>query len=873
MLRVSSKSQIAIKYAYSLRESDPDMSIFWIYGGTADRFRQAYENIAQHCSVAKTGGLDRDLLSSVTKWLAAESNGRWLMIIDNADDGEVFFDWAGSGSTLSKYIPDCSHGALLVTTRNKNVGVNFTKGRGLIEIPEMNKDESKELITKCIGGNPDDDTAMDKLTKLLEYIPLALAQAAAFMQQNTLTLTEYLEIYDEKPDGLIDLLSVPFEGQGRDDAVPNPVAATWMISFNQIRRTNARAADMMCLMACLNRQAIPQGLIQNSDESLLDFRRARGFLIGFSLVHVDYNVEYCSMHRLVHLVLRKCLEVQDELAKWISTALVLVCKRTPDDAGNTWEAYAAYQPHLEAAIQLPSQQEKARLSKAYLLHQASIYHARRQNFAVSTSMMLQSVEIQTSLRGKGDEGSLFLASSLAMVYHLDGRLNEAERLCSETLATARIALGSDHERTLKITRQLATIYSAQGKLNESVLLLLQIIQTAEQQWGKDCGNQDLIDSYHELHRVYMAQGRSDDAEKLCLGMLRRCERLLGKDHPSTLLFTAHLAWIYSYLNRWSAAEGSAQRVLNSERSRLGSKNPETFQAALNLARIYRKIGKVREGLQLEDEVLKLATANDPRTFAELNMIGWNSFESKDYSRAQTVWLQLHSLQRKALGEDHFSPLAALETISLAYYKQGRYDDAFKLALDVYETKTRTLTQDHQSLCDSLASLAILHDAHGLYADASRYASELCEMRRRMSGQDHRYAHNWMELLAGIHFRQRHYEKAEELTSLLWQTRKAMLGPSHQDTLRAMGSLAIISSDQVRLRKDDESFIESTTCLQRKLCDDHILDCFWNGDELPCAYPRQHYVVKIEQLLAEAVGFTPLPENDEAVDDLLARSSF
>lgn len=873
MLRDNSKSQIAIKYAYWLRGSDPDISIFWIYGGTTDRFRQAYENIAQHCWVVKNGGRDRDLLSVVAKWLAAESNGRWLMIVDNADDGEVFFDSAGSGSTLSKYIPDCSHGALLVTTRNKTVGVNFTKGRGLIEIPEMNKGESKELITKGIGETLDDDTAIDKLAKLLEYIPLALAQATAFMQQNTLNVIEYLEIYDEKPDGLIDLLSVPFEGQGRDNEIPNPVAATWMISFNQIRRTNARAADMMCLMACLNRQAIPQVLIQNSDESLLDFRRARGVLIGFSLVHVDCNVEYCSMHRLVHLVLRKWLEIQDELEKWFSTALILVGKRTPDDADNTWLAYAAYQPHMEAAIQLPSQQERARLSKAYLLHQASIHHTSRQNFAVSISMMLQSVEIQTSLRGAGNEGAIFLASSLAMVYRLDGQFNEAERLCSETLATARIALGSDHQRTLNITRQLATIYSAQGKLNESVLLLLEMIQTAEQQWGKDCANQDLIESYNELLGVYLAQGRRDDAEELCLGMLRRCERILGKDHPSTLLFTAQMAWIYSCLERWSDAEGSAQRVLNAERSRLGSKNSETFPAAVKLARIYRVMGKVREGLQLEDEVLKLAMADDPRTFAEFNMIAWNSFESKDYLRAETVWLQLHSLQSKALGEDHFSSLEALETVSLAYYKQGRYDDAFILALDVYETKTRTLTQDHKSLCDSLASLAILYDAHGLYANASKYASELCEMRRRMLGQDHKHVHDGIEFLAGIHFRQRRYQEAEELALLLWQTRKAMLGPSHQGTLEAMGSLAIIASDQVRLRKDDEDFIEYTTGLQRKLCDGRFLGCFWTGCVSPRAYPRQHYDVKLEQLLAEAVGFIPLPEADEAVDDLLARSNF
>jgi hypothetical protein len=76
------------------------------------------------------------------------------MIMDNADDVDIFF---GTDSTIAdsgvaeaiplrKYIPDCSHGAILVTTRNKIVGQKLTRGRCLIKVSPMNEIESIELF-------------------------------------------------------------------------------------------------------------------------------------------------------------------------------------------------------------------------------------------------------------------------------------------------------------------------------------------------------------------------------------------------------------------------------------------------------------------------------------------------------------------------------------------------------------------------------------------------------------------------------------------------------------------------------------------------------------------------------------------------------
>ncbi len=74
------------------------------------------------------------------------------MIIDNADDCDVFFDSsevrcnqpegtnrAILNPNLGRYIPECSHGSILITTRNKQAGIKLTKNRRVIEVVEMDQ--------------------------------------------------------------------------------------------------------------------------------------------------------------------------------------------------------------------------------------------------------------------------------------------------------------------------------------------------------------------------------------------------------------------------------------------------------------------------------------------------------------------------------------------------------------------------------------------------------------------------------------------------------------------------------------------------------------------------------------------------------------
>jgi hypothetical protein len=78
---------------------------------------------------------------------------------------------------------------------------------------------------------------------------------------NSLTFDAYLKLYKENDEMKTKLLSEHFEALRGDSEVPNPVIATFMISFEHIKCTTPYAARILSLIALLDRQGILEPLI------------------------------------------------------------------------------------------------------------------------------------------------------------------------------------------------------------------------------------------------------------------------------------------------------------------------------------------------------------------------------------------------------------------------------------------------------------------------------------------------------------------------------------------------------------------------------------------------------------------------------------
>ena len=65
-----------------------------------------------------------------------------------------------------------------------------------------------------------------QLLRLLTFLPLAIVQAAAYINKNDISLVEYVSLFDDHKENIIEVLSKDFKDEGRYPNLKNSIATT-----------------------------------------------------------------------------------------------------------------------------------------------------------------------------------------------------------------------------------------------------------------------------------------------------------------------------------------------------------------------------------------------------------------------------------------------------------------------------------------------------------------------------------------------------------------------------------------------------------------------------------------------------------------------
>lgn len=282
-------------------KQEPECSIFWVQAATVARFEESYKRIATECGLVTRENSQVDTVPLVQNWLESRYNGRWLMVVDNVDDEDVFFRQSTSnGKSLSQLIPRTGKGPLLFTTRSRDIAINLILPQPAICVPSLKNYEGELLLRIRIPGNFLDEHAVELLEEL-ENIPLAITQAAAFMSKRRKSIPQYLELYRRSDSTRLRMLNYEFPDHGRQHNSLESVAKTWMVSFDSIRRSNPKASNILLLMSHFDRHSIPSALLQNEEDDIFDFEEAVALLCAFSFIEADTEGTTFEMHSLIQL--------------------------------------------------------------------------------------------------------------------------------------------------------------------------------------------------------------------------------------------------------------------------------------------------------------------------------------------------------------------------------------------------------------------------------------------------------------------------------------------------------------------------------------------------------------------------------------------
>ena len=440
-----------------------------------ESFELAYREIATRLCIPGITDDNMDINKLVKETLSAESFGNWLMIVDNADDPAVLSGPANSDPKsvrLGDYLPHSCRGAILFTTRSRKAAGNLTPGH-VLELKDMSQGEARQLLARRIIEEAllDDLVAVDQLLSILTYLPLAIVQAAAFINTNNISVSEYVSLF-QNASAEIELFSEQFEDPSRYREMDSTIAKTWHISFDQIRKQDQLAADYLSFMACIDRVNIPQSLLPPRG-SLVQQVKALGTLTGYAFVIERQQTvqgvgreRFFDMHRLVHMASVRWLYGHGEWVTWANTAVGRLEELVPYGGHERSEVWTPYLLHAMHTAGLDIEET----TRASLLDRVGRCQTSLGQYTAAEATHGQASSLRNQVLGPEHPSTLTSMSNLAGVLDSQGKYEEAEAMNRQTLARREKVLGPEHLDTLTSVYCLAHLLAKVQRFNESSML-------------------------------------------------------------------------------------------------------------------------------------------------------------------------------------------------------------------------------------------------------------------------------------------------------------------------------------------------------------------------------------------------------------------
>jgi tetratricopeptide (TPR) repeat protein len=429
-----------------------------------------------------------------------------------------------------------------------------------------------------------DETERDHLLELLDGLPLAIAQAGAYIQTTGSGLTKYISFYKRQWDEL--MTPGPLNDPTLKEYPDRSVWTTWTISYHAIREKHEQTANLLLLWSFLDSKDFWYDLLATGckkDDTIakmlsrwigkiasseIQFTGAMRLLRNYSLVEEITGITSYATHPVVHQWTRHSQGRQFERELRQLAVVVVGANVRPR---NDLEDYALQQRFLPHA-------------------QVCFRH-------ITESKAIDWLETDGGADGdthQFEEHKKFLLAlhNLGSLCYNQSKFSEAEELYTLALRGMENTLGPSNESALRLIGNMGTLYDTQGKLLEAEKMYERALRGKEEVLGPN--HLSTLGTVSNLGNLYCKQGKLAEAEKMYERALRGKEEVLGPNHLLTLGTVSNLGNLYRKQGKLAEAEKMYERALRGKEEVHGPDHPSTLDTVNNLGNLYCKQGKLAE---------------------------------------------------------------------------------------------------------------------------------------------------------------------------------------------------------------------------------------------------------------------------------------
>ncbi|WP_083255164.1 FxSxx-COOH system tetratricopeptide repeat protein [Amycolatopsis orientalis] len=758
------KTQMATEYIYRHLQ-DYDL-VWWIDAAHTTQIRAGLTELAGILGLQGASEANIAVPAVIEALRTGRPFRRWLLVFDAAESPE----------TVLPFFPRNGPGEILITSRNSDwAGIARP-----LELAVFKREESIELLGR--RGPEIDPHDADELAEKLGDLPLAVEQAAAWRAVTGMPVQEYLRLFDESVEEILDTASAP------DYEVS--VAAAWNVSFEELKTRNPAAHQILHICAFFSPEPISRDLLTGVsrvsispelDAALrepIKLARAIRDINRYGLAKIDHGSNTLQLHRLVQLVLRNRVMAPQVHARMQHGAHQLLAALDPNDPESSrhWSRYRELLPHAYAANVLACDDDWPRQLHINLMRYLFEYGDHEE----AARLGLQARSHFTETLGPTHPQTLEVSSRLGLYLWAIGRYTEAAELNQRTLALRLQVSGEENEETFALQRNITIDLRAQGDFAAANKLSEEVYLKAKRMFGED--DPETLNAAFQHGISLRLSGTYQAALELDQETHRRRIEVLGRDHVRT--FSANSAMIVDLreAGEYGQARVQQERLTENFQARYGEDQPDSVTNACLLSVARRKDGDHPGALALSTDALRrfrlvygdehattmacaLAHSIDLRHAGELaaaKKLGEETFDryrnglgehhphtlaasadlavtlrlQGDIAAARTLDERALEYFRAGIGPDH--PYAVIVTINLAseLSASGELDKAIELGKDAVERGSQVLGEDHPTTLAASFNLGLDLAAAGRTEEAAPFQDPILGKYRRVLGEAH-----------------------------------------------------------------------------------------------------------------------------------------
>jgi hypothetical protein len=604
------KTQIAAAYARRRWEAGDVDLLVWVNAAKRESIVAVFaEAAAKVCGVNPA---DDRAVEVFLSWLDRPEAPRWLIVLDDMTE------------PTDLWPPESARGRTVVTTRRRNAAFEGAR-RTRIEVDLFSQAEAEAYLTRRLAENAPPLEGAEQLIGTLGHLPLALAQAAAYILDHPgMTCAAFRELLTDQEIALAGLnpIEVP-DGYGTSLAT----ALSLSIKAADPAYPNGLPTGLLALACLLDPAGIPPDLfttkpvravlaspsrLSESDAGITEptrheVTRAVGRLHQLSLF--DSDGATIRVHALVQQVVRAWLEA-DQLAMF---------------AGAAADALVEVWPELERDPQF-----------------IELLRANTSRLQANAGEALFTPNVHPVLfragYSIGDSGYARAAAA-----YFDALLTECTGY-----------LGADHRTTHNIKSLVAKYMAAAGDVAGAVAVLEQLLADQLRVWGPD--HRATLSTRHQLAVMCGEAGDEVGAIQALGQLLAKCVPVIGPEDPFVLTIRSNIAHWQGESGDTAGAVEALEQLLTDKIRILGSNDRDTLLTRYDLAIWESYTGETAEVVirleQLLNDCAEALGSDDTVTLVVRYGLAEMRGRASDLAGAVNAYEALLADCLRVLGPDH-----------------------------------------------------------------------------------------------------------------------------------------------------------------------------------------------------------------------------